>query len=291
MGDVYQIVTDRILQALDAGVIPWHFPWICVDNGAFNRFTKHRYSLLNQMLLTHRGEYATFRQWTDPRVGGRIRKGEHAEIVVFWKWPDKEETKEETELSGTEETETRSRQKSVPVLKYYHVFHISQVEGVEPLPVEQELYATEAITGAEKVLRDYISREGIRFEDDLSNEAYYSSATDCIHVPGLAQYECAEEYYSTAFHEAIHSTGRENRLARTGLKKESFGSEAYSQEELVAEIGSSCLLHMLGIESDRSMANSIAYVQGWLRSLRNDKRMIIRAAAQAERAVRFMTGK
>lgn len=289
MADVYQIVTDRILQAMDAGVIPWHFPWKNVRTGAINRFTGRRYSVLNQMLLMHQGEYGTFRQWTDPRVGGRIRKGEHAEIVVFWKWPeDQEETKEyETDAVEPEKKEAHRRG---PILKYYHVFHISQVEGVEPLKAEQELFETEPLVAAEKLLQDYIFREGIRFENDLSNEAYYSPAMDSIHVPGLAQYERAEEYYSTAFHEVVHSTGCLKRLARPGLQKVSYGTETYSLEELVAEIGSSCILHSLGIESDSSVTNSIAYVQGWMASLRNDRKMIVTAAAQAERAVRFMRG-
>ena len=86
MADVFQIVTDKILTLLQLGEIPWHRPWCTVAGGAFNRISGKQYSLLNQMMLTHSGEYATFGQWT--KLGGRIRKGEKSEIVVFWKFTE-----------------------------------------------------------------------------------------------------------------------------------------------------------------------------------------------------------
>lgn len=118
---VYEMVTDRIIAQLEEGVIPWEKPWFGVMGGAFNRISKKNYSLLNQMLLQYDGEYATFKQWE--RLGGKIRKNERAEIVVFWKMCH---VKKQKNSSIVEE-------KSIPVLKYFPVFHISQVEGVEPL--------------------------------------------------------------------------------------------------------------------------------------------------------------
>lgn len=112
--NVYQMVTDRIIKQMEQGIIPWHQPWTGVLEGAFNRISKKPYSLLNQMLLEHKGEYATFKQWTE--LGGKIKKGAKAEIVVFWKlYPVKDE------VDGEEQV------KNIPVLKYYNVFHISQV--------------------------------------------------------------------------------------------------------------------------------------------------------------------
>ena len=80
---VYEMVTDRIIEQLENGVIPWEKPWTGVRSGAFNRVSKKSYSLLNQMLLKNEGEYATFKQWTE--LGGKIRRGEKSEIIVFWK--------------------------------------------------------------------------------------------------------------------------------------------------------------------------------------------------------------
>ena len=89
---VYEIVTERIIEQLENGVIPWEKPWTGVRSGAFNRVSKKSYSLLNQMLLKHEGEYATFKQWSD--LGGHIRKGEKSEMVVFWKILPVEEEQE-----------------------------------------------------------------------------------------------------------------------------------------------------------------------------------------------------
>ena len=122
--NVYEMVTERIIAELEKGNIPWQKPWTGVRSGAYNRITKKPYSIINQILLRHTGEYATFKQWSD--LGGHIKKGEKSEIVVFWKIYQKEETNEET---GEKEV------RKIPVLKYYNVFHISQVEGVKPLEV------------------------------------------------------------------------------------------------------------------------------------------------------------
>ena len=283
--DVYQIVTDRIMTALEMEEIPWQRPWCSVNGGAYNRVSGKRYSLINQMLLSHSGEYATFKQWTE--LGGQIRKGEKGEMVVFFKWPDQKEDQAEDNKEETQ-TEDRSRR---PVLRYYKVFHISQVDGVEPLERQIPVYNADPIEEGEKVFWNYVSREGIKVELEPSNDAYYSPIRDLIHLPELRQYKDPAEFCSTAFHEAAHSTGHESRLNRVGLKKASFGgSELYGKEELIGEITSTVLLNTLHIESDHSVTNSTAYIRGWLKTLRNDRRLIIQAAGQAEKAVSFILG-
>ena len=282
MADVFQIVTDKILNLLQMGEeIPWHRPWCTVAGGAFNRISGKQYSLLNQMMLTHSGEYATFGQWT--KLGGKIRKGEKSEIVVFWKWPEEETKKDPDE-------DDQDQKRKGPVLRFYRVFHISQVDGVAPLEPRIKIYNHDPIEQAEKLVHGNVIREGIRLEDEQSNTAYYSPAQDVIHIPSLWQYEYPEEYYSTALHEIVHSTGHVNRLNRPGLQTVAFGSETYSKEELVAEIACACLMSYLGIQSDRSIRNSAGYVQGWLRALQDYKRMIVFAAGQAEKAVRYILG-
>lgn len=283
MSDVYQIVTDRVMAALEMEEVPWQRPWCSTNGGAYNRVSGKHYSLINQMLLSHSGEYATFKQWT--KLGGKVRKGEKGEMVVFFKWPDqKEDSQTEDNKEETQEYD-RSRK---PVLRYYKVFHISQVEGVEPLESKVPVYSSDPISIGEEVFWNYVRREGIRVELEPSNEAYYSPTRDLIHLPELSQYQYPAEFISTAFHEAAHSTGDETRLARAGLKKASFGSEIYSKEELTAEISAAALLNTLGIETDHSVQNSSAYICGWLKALQNDRRLIVQAAGQAEKAVNMI---
>ena len=276
--NVYDMVTERIIAELEKGSIPWEKPWTGVRSGAYNRVSKKAYSLLNQMLLKHTGEYATFKQWTD--LGGHIKKGEKSEMVVFWKIFEKEETNSDT---GEKEVQ------KIPMLRYYNVFHISQVEGVEPLAIP--FRDVEPIEEADKVIADYVARENIEFTECASNEAYYSPSRDCVVVPMKEQYKLINEYYSTTFHELTHSTGHKNRLDRLKSgQNAAFGSENYSKEELVAEIGSASIMNLLGIETKKTFRNSAAYIQNWLQVLKNDSKFIVSAAGRAEKAVNYIMG-
>ena len=149
----------------------------------------------------------------------------------------------------------------------------------------------EPIAEAEKTLAEYVAREGITLRaDQISGQAYYAPSLDLINLPCLLQFENAAEYYSTAFHEATHSTGHPSRLNRFKAdgQNAAFGSEVYSKEELTAEIGAACVLHSLGIETGGTVKNSAAYIQNWLQVLKNDKQLIIGAAARAEKAVKLI---
>lgn len=275
---VYEMVTERIIEQLENGVIPWEKPWTGVRSGAFNRVSKKSYSLLNQMLLGKAGEWASFKQWTE--LGGHIRKGEKSEIVVFWKILPVEEVQED----GSKIV------KQIPLLKYINVFHISQVDGVEPLPKE-EMHDIEPIEKAESILIDYWTRENITVEHIKGNKAFYSPMRDMIQLPLFEQFKNANEYYSTAFHESIHSTMKENRCNREEERKNklvAFGSKEYSKEELVAEVGSASLMNIVGIETKKSFKNSTAYIQSWIRVLKNDVKFIVSASSKAEKAVKYI---
>lgn len=275
---VYEMVTDRIIKQLESGLIPWEKPWSGVRSGAYNRVSKKSYSLLNQMLLSKEGEWATFKQWSE--LGGKIKKGEKSEMIVFWKVLPVEEVQED----GTKII------KQIPLLKYINVFHISQVEGVEPLKKE-ELNDIEPIEKAENVLKDYWEREQITVEHKIGNEAYYSPRRDLIRLPLFEQFKDVNEYYSTAFHESVHSTMSERRCNRAEERKNklvAFGSEEYSKEELIAELGSANLMNIIGIETRKSFRNSSAYIQNWLSVLKNDVKFIVSASSKAEKAVNYI---
>ena len=175
-------------------------------------------------------------------------------------------------------------------MKYINVFHISQVEGVEPLKKE-ELNDIEPIEKAESILQDYWTREDITVKHVIGNKAFYSPIQDMIQLPLFEQFKNANEYYSTAFHESVHSTMKESRCNRAEERKNklvAFGSEEYSKEELCAEIGSASLMNIIGIETVKSFRNSSAYIQSWLSVLKNDVKFIVSASSKAEKAVNYI---
>lgn len=275
--NIYEEVTNRIIKQLESGIIPWHKPWSGVASGAYNRISKKPYSLLNQMLLEHDGEYATYKQWSD--LGGKIKKGEKSEIVVFWKILKVEEIKD-----------GKVEKKSIPLLKYINVFHVSQVEGVEPKTTK--LIEHKPIEEAEKIKNDYASRENLLIKELITDRAFYSPSKDFIQVPCKEQYKDIMEFYSTLFHEMVHSTGHRDRLKRLDCSVQfaSFGSEDYSKEELIAEIGSAFLMNHIGIETSKTFKNSTAYIQSWLEVLKNDNRFIVSASSKAEKAMKYILG-
>ena len=275
MLDIFSAITDRIINVLEQGVIPWHKPWIGGSGGCISYSTGKPYSLLNHILLGGQsGEYITFKQAT--LAGGHVRKGEKSKMVVFWKPYEKadEETGEITQLF---------------YLRYYNVFHLDQVEGISPR------WAVSVLPGAglrpdaaaDEVIKNYVDRSGVTLHIAQSDRAYYQPGTDTVVVPELSQYQQQEEYYSTLFHELTHSTGHKARLDRlTDIA--AFGSHEYSKEELCAELGSAFLVNHCGLESSASFRNSAGYIQGWLKALKNDKRLIVSAAGAAEKAVNMI---
>ncbi len=269
--DIYKEVTDRIIAQMENGIIPWRKPWIA-SNQAVSHVTGKAYSLLNQMMLGRAGEYVTFKQCQ--QEGGKVKKGEKASMVVFWKWVE------------TEDEETHEK-KEVPFLRYYNVFHIDQCEGLKARYAEMLPATADPNENAEVFITDYLFRSGVKLTHESGDRAYYQPAFDRVVLPCMEQFKETAEYYSTAFHELTHSTGHEsrlNRLDRTAF----FGTEAYSKEELIAEIGAAALVNHAGLETAASFRNNTAYVQNWLNVLKNDKRFIISAAGKAEKAVNLI---
>ncbi len=293
--DAYKMVTDRVAEMLENGLIPWVCPWSSVLACAWSHDSGKPYSLMNQILLANpdkkyktmeevfadvAGEYITFEQCK--KAGGHVKKGEHGRKICFFKvWEKTEEFEKE---DGTKETAVNR----IPLLKCFTVFKVSQCEGIE------QKYHAEEVThqfpedlNAEKVAADYISREGITYNPVKGNRAYYAPELDLIVTPEKSQFECAAEYYSTFFHELVHSTGHKSRLNRL-TQKAAFGDDVYSTEELVAEIGSASLLATLNIETETSFRNSAGYIQHWLNALRDDKKMFVVAAGRAEKALKLI---
>lgn len=276
--DVYEIITERILEQLDKGIIPWHKPWTGSFSGAYNYVSKKAYSVLNQMLLAHPDAYLSWKQIQ--ALGGKVKKGAKSEIVTFWKILPIEEEQDD----GTIKT------KKIPFLRYYPVFWIGDVDGIEREEVERvELNPEEE---AENMIDIYMSSENhpTLERDQESNKACYSPLLDRVRVPRIDQFNSIAEYYSTLFHELTHSTGHSSRLNRI-TETAFFGSDDYSKEELVAEIGAATLVNMAGLETPGSFKNSAAYIQGWSEQLKENKKMIVEASSKANKAVNYILGK
>ena len=273
--NVYEIVTERIIAELEKGIVPWRKPWIGVEY-AWSRQTGKPYSLLNSLLLPLQGEYATYKQIVAD--GGAVNKGAKAKIVTFWSWI---ESKTEVDRNGNPV--------KIPFLKYYNVFHIETDTNLNVRHNKTRANNTNPIECAEKIINDYVEASGVGFhKDNASAKAFYSPILDSVTIPHITQYDNIAEYYSTAFHELVHSTGHSSRLNRD--LKNGFGTEKYSKEELIAEIGAATILNSLGIENDESFQNSASYIGGWLRKLHDDKRLIVSASSKAEKAVRYING-
>ena len=280
------MVTDRIIEQMQKGIIPWRRPWhgaqATGEDVAISYTSRRAYSQINQWLLGNvPGEYLTFKQIKD--LGGRIKPGEKSQFVVFY---TKYEFKTKDEKTGEEKLN------SIPVLRYYNVWHLAQTEGIKSKIVPGEKVEVETDGLAEKVIADYIQRTGLSFHNDRpSNRAYYSPGVDEVVVPMPTQFSRMSEYYSTTFHELTHSTMKADRCNRkTENEGAFFGNENYSREELVAEMGSAMLCSRCGIEIEATFRNSAAYLQSWIKALKNDMKMIIWASSRAEKAASFIWG-
>ncbi|XEC97036.1 ArdC family protein [Paenibacillus tarimensis] len=269
MSKVYDIVTDRIISELEKGVVPWRKPWI--GGGAVNWKTQKPYRGINTMLLEP-GEYATFKQVTE--AGGKVKKGEKGNMVVFWKW---------LEVENEESGETEK----VPYLRYYTVFNIeTQCEGLKSKRKEMT-FDHDPIEEGEKIVKGYMNSPETRFQ---SGKAYYAPSMDYIGMPPLKDFLDPHSFYSVFFHEMVHSTGHKSRLNRSGITQvAAFGSETYSKEELVAELGAAMLCGVAGIDN-HTIEQSASYIQSWLRALKDDKKLIVHAAAQAQKAADYILG-
>ena len=271
--DIYAEITGRIIDQMEQGIIPWERPWIGSD-AAVSYATGKPYSLLNQMLLGEPGEYITYKQCI--QAGGHVRKGEKARMIVFWKWLQQED----------EET---GEIKEIPCLRYYNVFHINQCENIAPRHIVSSCTPVAADSATDAIISSYLETSGVKLCHQDICRAFYRPSDDSVTLPRQSQFKSTSAYYSTAFHELIHSTGHASRLNRIDCTAH-FGSEEYSKEELVAEIGAAALVNYAGLETVDSFRNNTAYVQNWLHVLRNDKRFIVSASVRAEKAVNLILG-
>ena len=273
--DIYQEITNQIISDLEQGTPVWEKPWEKGFTGfPINVFSKSFYSGINTVILWHRqsqlgadsSQWLTFRQAQN--LGGHIKKGAKAICVIFYK-------KITVEDKETEE------EKTIPILKAYPVFNLSQCEGLEHLkkiPVTED-----QIFQDEKQAEELIKTSKAEIVMAAFDEAGYQPKEDRILMPKKSQFKTGEGFYSTMFHELSHWTGHKSRLNRKTENR--FGSKDYAFEELVAEISASFLCCHLGF---RYSTRHSAYVDSWIKVLKEDKTAIFRASSLAQKATEFI---
>ena len=277
--NIYEIITNKIIECLNKGVIPWQKEWSSIPYS--NYCTGKKYQGINQLLLTaqcivNKKNYISpfWLTWKQvKKLKGSIRKDEKASIIVFYDF----KIIEEDIINDKNEKEVI--EKKISYLKYYNVFNFEQTEGIKEIVINKNEYKKDC----EELISNMIEKPEIRYG---LNPAY-NPVWDYIIIPNINNFISSNSYYSSLFHELVHWTGHKRRLDRFNEQSLKFGSEVYSKEELIAELGSSFLCHLTGIEKE-IIENQASYIKGWLEALDNNKRLIIYASSNAQKGVDYI---
>jgi antirestriction protein ArdC len=278
--DIYTRVTDAIITAIEAGAGSYRMPWLVRQDKGFSPVsiaTAKPYRGINTVVLWAQaqskgyasGLWGTYQQWQ--AIGGQVRKGEHGSPVVYWGTYEKQSAEEE-----------EGRHTHL-FCKGYTVFNHEQVDGCKlPKRFEPKLSHNERIDRAEA----FFAGVGAQVRDGGNRAFYRPSTPEVVYMPSFDQFPEAVDFYSTLAHEVTHWTSHESRCDRQLGKR--FGSDEYAMEELIAELGSAYTMAGLELELIPRQDHA-AYIQSWLRVLRNDKRAIFTAASQAQKAADWLT--
>ena len=289
--DPYQAVTDKVLELIEQGVAPWRRPW--TGGGiATSLATGKEYGGINALVLPLAG-YAS-RYWLTfqncRKLRGAVKKGEKSTYAYFFKWWVKEERNPDT---GEVE------KKRIPMLRVHPLFNVEQCEGLEDAKLPEGAFAEptekpwDPHVKSEELLTEAVSENRIpTLNFDGGGRAFYRPSTDSVHLPKKESFESPDGYYSTAFHESAHATGHSSRLDRKlDTKPAGFGAASYSREELVAELAAAFLCGFSGVDnSGDQLEQSASYIKGWASKLKKDKKLIVTAAAQAQKAANWVRG-
>jgi antirestriction protein ArdC len=282
MSTVYEVVTERILASLEAGVIPWRKEWKTAGRSSglpYNLKSGAAYRGVNILTLLcspyDSTGWCTYKQAQE--LGYQVRKGEKSSPVVFWSFPTKQQLAIDPERK--------------PFAKLYSVFNVEQLDGV-PAQLPLDTPEFNAVAECEAVVDRFMMSASHPTLAHGGSRAFYRQITDHVQMPERHTFTSPEAYYATLFHEFAHSTGIKTRLHRPEFDGiGAFGDEPYSREELTAEFASAFLCAESGIANDERLTNSVAYIQHWIKVLKNDKRMAVEASQKAQRAADFILGR
>jgi antirestriction protein ArdC len=280
MPTVYEIVTQTIIEKLEAGNVPWRRPWI--TSAPKNLISGKEYRGINTFMLGASGfprpEWLTFNQAA--KLGATVRAGERSSMVVYFN-------------VGEERLNAKTGKLSKPfLLRYSRVFNITQcVHGEQTLVQKLGLDAAKgpavgSIESCDAIVCNMPNRPNVK----ASDRAFYQPSTDEVGIPDKSTFHSSEGFYATLFHELTHSTAHSSRVGRPEvMESQSFGSANYSREELIAEMGSAMLCGVAGI-SPATIENSASYLRSWISALRGDSKLVVAAASQAQKAADYIRG-
>lgn len=286
---MYEVVTSRIVEKLESGELAWRKTWSGYGL-ARNYVSGKVYKGINMLWMNFFSPhsvpyYLTYKQAHE--LGGNVKKGAKAQQVIYFNVVFKDGN--DQKLTPEAAAAMGDGVKVLKFLKYYNVFNVQDIEGVDFKIDDLRLLPNEKIERCEQLVNGYPTPP--QFHIEGGKGAFYNPSKDFVQIPPVEHFESAEFYYATFFHELIHSTGHAKRLNREGVAAmDKFGSERYSLEELVAELGASFLCRLTGIDREPVQENNAAYIQSWLKKLKDDKQFIFKAAAEAQKAVDYMVG-
>ncbi len=287
--DTYAIVTEKIINLLETGIVPWRRPWTSTGL-PHNLVSKKPYRGVNVFLLSASKYVSPF--WLTMRqaneLDGHVRKGEESTLIVNWKIENLLSRDESEDLDQDETVDAKARNRRRFLLRFYRVFNLEQCElpqaVLDKLP-RIETHEHDPIEAAERIIAAMPNPPEIQY---AGSKAFYSSVTDRITLPPRELLISAEEQAATTYHEIGHATGHPKRLNRKSIAEAApFGSPTYSFEEMIAEMSAAYLCAEAGI-SPAVIENQSAYVAGWLKKLRDDRKLVVHAAAQAQHAADFI---
>lgn len=276
---IYDEVNKKIFEQLEKGEVPWRKPW--KSDFPINLASKRHYEGFNVWILLYEQEkhdyksnvWASFKQISS--AGGSVKKGEKATMVIYWKIL-------EFESATKRDKNGKPKIEKVPLLRYYYVFNLDQTKGIDYKTIVKE---KEVNLSAEKIIKKY--KKQVKFLEG-GDRAFYSPTLDYIQLPLRKNFLSDNEYYATNFHEMTHSTSHATRLNRDIAQVDfHFGDQLYSKEELVAEMGSAYLCAKTKI-LPAVITNTGAYIQSWLKALKNDKTLLVSASGKAQKAVNYI---
>lgn len=290
-------MVDQLLAFIESNPTAWEAGWYKVGGAPRNGKTGKNYNGLNALWLYLLAEN---KGYTDPRwvtyqqakdLKASVKAGEKSSNVFYWSWYDKKTKKpfdEETVKDMSKDERQKYLDENVrPVLKYYQVFNASQCNNFPKLDAEQQEMPADERARQNAKIESIIANSAAPVYYDGGNRAYYSPRQDSIHLPEINRFHTMQDYYATALHEIAHSTGHESRLSRKMIG--AFGTSEYAKEELRAELASVFMQldYDISVEG-KHFENHAAYLQSWLKSVRDDQKEFFAAVTDAEKISQYV---
>lgn len=276
--DVTDMIVSKIVADLAEGVCPWVQPFTGASLPC-NAVTMKPYRGANIVVLWSElvrrgfrdGRWLTYKQAI--QAGGFVKRGERSTPVIFYS-PTVVPDRDAGGFPKLTPDGKGMKTKVVPMMKLYYAFNIEQCSGVDHLvPKVKPTFDPHIEAGR------VIAKTGANIQQVDCGRAFYERVADRIVIPPMEKFRSQSDYLGVIFHELAHWTGHVTRLNR--LQEGIRGDDKYAEEELVAEMAAAFVCGHLGLEYETTHAS---YIASWHRVLKNDSRVLFKAASKAQKA-------